>query len=433
MVQIAKRRYRIASESVKSVKRLSIYQYCPWEGSSLRCDVKTLCRHRLFPYALILSLVILGTGLASPVFAAPEYRAVITYRVQSGDTLWSISNRLDVSAAQIQRDNPGIGTLTPGQVLYITTRVVNNAFPYRVQSGDTLYRISRRLGRSIGAIQGASNLHDATLRIGQMLRIPAADSHEVPAWVQPGDTLSTIAQRYGVSIFSIRSINPLTGDHLRVNQILRIPGSRQATAPATTESGVTAYRVQPGDVLSGIASRFGTTTGAIWATNHLSSDVLMPGQLLYIPPGRSGVSVTGPQGTQVPGHGELLDWTWARWYYPPGTVATVVDLYTGREFSIRRLGGSNHADSEPLTSQDTAIMRDIYGGQWSWNTRPILLKVRGRIFAASMAGMPHDVQTIGNNNFQGHFCLYFHNARSHRTNSIQPAHQANVLIAAGRQ
>ena len=399
----------------------------------MRYYIRTLCKHRLFPTALILSLIVLSTGLASPVIAAPEYRAVITYRVQSGDSLWSISNRLDVSSAQIQRDNPSIGSLSAGQVLYVTTRVLNNAFPYRVQSGDTLYRISQRLGRSIGAIQRASNLNDSMLRTGQILRIPAADSHEVPAWVQPGDTLTSIAQHYGVSVTGIRSINPLAGDHLRVNQILRIPRSGQPGAPPTTDSRVTDYRVQPGDVLSGIASRFATTTGAIWETNHLSSDVLMPGQLLYIPSGSFVVSVTGPQGTQVQGHGELLNWEWVRWYYPPGTVATVVDLYTGREFSIRRLGGSNHADSEPLTSQDTAILREVYGGQWSWNARPILLKVGNRIFAASMAGMPHGVQTIHNNSFQGHFCLYFYNARSHRANSIQPAHQANVLIAAGRQ
>ncbi len=391
----------------------------------------------LVPGALILSLLILGTGPASPGLAAePEYRAVITYRAQPGDSLWLISHRFHISQAQLQGDNPGLGTLVPGQVLYVTTRVRDNAFPYRVRSGDTLYLISRRLGRSTASIQTANNLEDSSVIYpGQLLWVPAADSSERPAWVQPGDTLHLMARRYGVSVAAIRSVNPLVGDQLRVNQILRIPRSDPpaATAAQAAATAATEYRVRPGDVLSGIAVRFGTTSGAIWATNQLSSDLLMPGQLLYIPPGSSPVSVTGPRGTQVPGHGELLDWQWARWYFPPGTVATVVDLYTAREFSIKRLGGSNHADSEPLTARDTAIMRETYGGGWSWDARPILLKVRGRVFAASMAGMPHDVQSIHNNNYPGHFCLYLYNARSHRTNSVQPAHQANALMAAGRR
>ncbi|MFO8060411.1 MAG: hypothetical protein R6U70_07145 [Bacillota bacterium] len=41
------------------------------------------------------------------------------------------------------------------------------------------------------------------------------------------------------------------------------------------------------------------------------------------------------------------------------------------------------------------------------------------------------MQTMYNNDYPGHFCLYFYNARSHNTGAIQPAHQANVLRAAG--
>ena len=93
------------------------------------------------------------------------------------------------------------------------------------------------------------------------------------------------------------------------------------------------------------------------------------------------------------------------------------------------MGGSNHADSEPLTAQDTAIMASLFPNGWSWSTRPILLQIGTRTLAASIAGMPHDVQTIANNNFNGHFDLYFYNSTSHNTNAIQP--QNNVLQAAG--
>ncbi len=48
-----------------------------------------------------------------------------------------------------------------------------------------------------------------------------------------------------------------------------------------------------------------------------------------------------------------------------------------------------------------------------------------------MAGMPHSIDTIANNNFDGHFDLYFYNSTSHNTNEIEWDHQANILKTAG--
>jgi hypothetical protein len=40
--------------------------------------------------------------------------------------------------------------------------------------------------------------------------------------------------------------------------------------------------------------------------------------------------------------------------------------------------GANHSDTETLTTQDTQIMKDIFGGYWNWNRRPFILEVDGR-------------------------------------------------------
>lgn len=395
--------------------------------------------------AVVLTLVFLVVSvLFTPrVDAAMEYRAVITYEVQPGDSVYRISQQFCVAAHQLISDNPGIDVrLVPGQVLYITTSVRNNALPYRVMAGDTLYRISGRLGRSIASISAASGLSGSRINVGQVLRVPVADHGQFPVWVQPGDSLYRIATRYRVSISAIRTLNPLRSDQIRVHQILRLPGSSWDSGGGEAESypppitspsaDVVAHRVRPGETLSLMAQRYNTTRWAIWGTNHLQSDLLMVDQLLYIPANRSQpVQVNGPSGSTVSGYGELLDWQWARWYYPPGTEATITDLRTGLQFNVRRLGGSNHADSEPLTAHDTEVMRRIFGG-WTWTPRPILIEVRGKTLAAAAASMPHDVQTIYDNNFPGHFCLYFYNSRTHRTNSISPGFQHNVLIAAGR-
>ncbi|MBC7345701.1 MAG: hypothetical protein H5U03_09840, partial [Clostridia bacterium] len=114
-----------------------------------------------------------------------------------------------------------------------------------------------------------------------------------------------------------------------------------------------------------------------------------------------------------------------------GCVATVIDFDTGKTFEVRHLGGSNHADSEPLTPEDTAVMKSLFGGQWSWQKRAILLVVGNRTLAASMSGMPHGVESITDNEFPGHFDLYFLDSRTHNTNSLDPEHQAMVLKAAG--
>jgi len=130
-------------------------------------------------------------------------------------------------------------------------------------------------------------------------------------------------------------------------------------------------------------------------------------------------------------HGEYLDWYLARDIYRVGTTATVTDVSSGLKFNVVRRGGSNHADSEPKTAEDTAIMSRIYGGSWSWSTRAIIVSVGDRDIAASMNGMPHGGQNIYNNNFSGHFCIHFKNSRNHNTNRINPNHQSSVKRAAG--
>lgn len=130
-------------------------------------------------------------------------------------------------------------------------------------------------------------------------------------------------------------------------------------------------------------------------------------------------------------HGEYLCWSKARHIYTRGSTATVTDVRTGLTFQVKRRGGTNHADSEPLKAADTAIMNRAYGSSWSWTPRPILVSVHGRDIAASMNGMPHGGQFIYGNNFPGHFCIHFKNSRTHNTNSISSRHQAAVIEAAG--
>ena len=135
---------------------------------------------------------------------------------------------------------------------------------------------------------------------------PVADSKAWPAQtttyvVKPGDSISAIASRCGVSVSDIVSLNSLANpDRIRVGQKLVLPGdvdiSRAAVRPAPPVSvprGGTEYIVRGGDCLSVIAARFGTTTALLKKTNKLSSDVIRVGQRLAIPGRDAGAAPAG--------------------------------------------------------------------------------------------------------------------------------------------
>lgn len=132
----------------------------------------------------------------------------------------------------------------------------------------------------------------------------------------------------------------------------------------------------------------------------------------------------------INGRVELLDWfNGGSEIFPRYTEATVIDVDTGLSFRVRRFGGQYHADSEPLTADDTAVMKQIVGGEWSWDRHAIWVKIEERYFAASMHGMPHMTSPTASNNFPGHFCIHFLHSKVHETGKECPRHQAMVVKA----
>ncbi|PIB49712.1 hypothetical protein AOA57_09850, partial [Pseudomonas sp. 2588-5] len=80
--------------------------------------------------------------------------------------------------------------------------------------------------------------------------------------VVSGDNLSVIAKRFGTTTVALRNANNLTSDVLRIGQVLTIPNG-QTTPPPTEERTTFTYRVVSGDTLSSIATRFGVTVPSI--------------------------------------------------------------------------------------------------------------------------------------------------------------------------
>ena len=113
-----------------------------------------------------------------------------------------------------------------------------------------------------------------------------------------------------------------------------------------------------------------------------------------------------------------------------GVVAEITDLLTGLTWNEMRRGGSNHADVQPLTAEDTASMKAAVGGKWTWERRPIWVTVNGTRYAASMNCMPHGDGAITGNNYPGHHCIHFLNSMTHAGPNLDEEHQLCVSIAA---
>lgn len=136
------------------------------------------------------------------------------------------------------------------------------------------------------------------------------------------------------------------------------------------------------------------------------------------------------QYNRVKGTVELLDWFkgGSDWLHK-GAYFVVTDVKTGLSFNVRRFGGWYHADSEPVTAADTAVMKRIAGGRWSWDRRAIWVTYKGKTVAASMHCMPHMANPTSSNNFDGHFCIHLFNSKVHANSKECPRHQSCVMKA----
>lgn len=135
--------------------------------------------------------------------------------------------------------------------------------------------------------------------LGQVAGVYAAGSYTV----QPGDTLSGIAARFGVTVDAIIAANSLPSrSTIYVNQVLTIPSPGSNAPQSVPPSSQTTYTVQPGDALSIIAVRYGTTTDALMRANGLTSTNIYAGQVLLIVPAASPAlpAPTTPPATNQP-------------------------------------------------------------------------------------------------------------------------------------
>jgi len=160
-----------------------------------------------------------------------------------------------------------------------------------VSWGETLFSIALRYGVTVQAIMDANRLSDPDrIYVGQRLIIPGTGvglSSSPPQTihiVQPGENLYRIGLQYGFTIDQLLAANNLTNpDQVYAGQALIIPDGN-VSPPTTPSAAGNVHVVQAGETLYGISLRYGVSVTALAATNHLlNPSQIYVGQVLILP------------------------------------------------------------------------------------------------------------------------------------------------------
>lgn len=116
--------------------------------------------------------------------------------------------------------------------------------------------------------------------------------------------------------------------------------------------------------------------------------------------------------------------------FPTYTRIRVIDVYSGKTYYVYRIGGSNHADVEPIDSENTEIFHSLYNYEYSWVRRPVWVELSDGLWVAgSINGYPHGQTYISGNNMDGHTCIHFLLSKTHGTKKVDEGHQKCVQYA----
>lgn len=109
-----------------------------------------------------------------------------------------------------------------------------------------------------------------------------------------------------------------------------------------------------------------------------------------------------------------------------GEYGYIYDIESGIVVHIKRMGGSSHADCEPVSRSDTAKLLKIAGGSFDWDAHAVILYAGGKFVACSINTKPHGDQTITSNGYDGQFCLHMVGSKTHESDSVSEAHQKAI-------
>lgn len=156
---------------------------------------------------------------------------------------------------------------------------------YIVVAGDTLYGIAKKFNTSVQSIKELNNLKNNNIYVGEKLIIKSNNDISpmecIVYTVKKGDNLYNIAKKYNTTVEEIKRYNNLQSNLLNIGDKIVIPCNVVNDYKEGNNSYVS-YVVEKGDSLYSIANKFGTTVDKIKSDNDLVSNNLSVGEVLII-------------------------------------------------------------------------------------------------------------------------------------------------------
>lgn len=306
-----------------------------------------------------------------------------THEVQPGDTLSDYAARHKTTVAELVRIN---GIRNPNHIVVGTALQMPGSgssdsgtlsTTYRIQIGDTLAGIASRHGTSVSALVQANGIGNKNLIIaGRTITVPGGSGGSsgsggaAPApssggpglsgqrhTVQSGETISSIASRYGLSSSDLSAWNGITDGRIYATTSLvlynpgGVPGAGSSSAAGT-------HIVRTGETLASIASTYGTSIANIAAANDITNkNLIRVGQKLTIPGGGGSGGIRCP----IPGARFFNDWAFPR---SGGRTHSGNDMFAGRGTPVYAPVSGRVEQATGTISGLAVRVFDSSGGYW---------------------------------------------------------------------
>jgi LysM repeat protein len=229
------------------------------------------------------------------------------YTVRAGDTPFSIAQKLGMNVDDLNRMNGLSGnSIHPGQVLKVkngstsassssSTRLVSSSSGmHTVRAGETLFSIAQKYGMNVDDLKQSNGIGENGLHIGQRLKVHGSGARQMAAassaitrhTVSAGENLFGIAKKYGLTVEQLLARNPgVYGKPLALGTVLALP--------PRALSRTRVHQVQAHETISSIARQHGVSTEAVRNVNPNLTQNLQPSQRIVIPGVEQGLSLKG--------------------------------------------------------------------------------------------------------------------------------------------
>lgn len=263
------------------------------------------------------------------------------HRVRKGESLYSIAQKYNIPVTQlIEMNQLENGKIFPGQELKLADEAVaanntvepkNTTAPqtaqevtHKVRPGESLNLIAKKYNTTVAELTRINHLKDGRINAGQNLKVVEGTdmailteqkkTEEAPVvetakkavaenyathQVEKGETLSSIARKYNMTLAEIRQANHMNSNVIKSNQVLNVKPLAETSdtkqlaqnnvQPAASPKTISSHKIVAGESLFSLARQYNVSVADIKALNHLNSDAIQVGQEIKIPAGQDMV------------------------------------------------------------------------------------------------------------------------------------------------